>query len=298
MQEKIFLSFYRNRNRIVVSIFILFINIARSQCTEVLTTGASATVSGQGDTATTNNVAFLDCTGLTSFNVNLNPTITDVNVAVSVTHTWVGDLTLTLNGPAGSVELMQRPRTNSGPIDGAPFGCNRNNINITFDDQAVQTANTLENSCGGPQTWNVSGSYQPTEGLTFFNGTDPTGNWSGTITDGANGDSGNIDSFTVTIAYNTNPSITCPAGGTVARLADVPPPLPTENLTGCSTTGSIVNTATTITGDATVGGTTTYQYTLTDQCGNTATCDQVYNYGPDVTTVITNRCITYRVKGN
>ena len=59
--------------------------------------------------------------------------ITDLNVSILASHTWVGDLSFTLShvDTGSSVTLIDRP--------GVPpeFGCSGNNIAATLDDEAV-----------------------------------------------------------------------------------------------------------------------------------------------------------------
>ncbi|HSH14718.1 MAG TPA: choice-of-anchor J domain-containing protein, partial [Verrucomicrobiae bacterium] len=56
--------------------------------------------------------------------------ITAVSVAVNTTHTWVGDLVFTLTSPTGTViTLLDRPGVPAGT-----FGCNNNDVNVTFSD--------------------------------------------------------------------------------------------------------------------------------------------------------------------
>jgi subtilisin-like proprotein convertase family protein/subtilisin family serine protease len=83
----------------------------------------------------------------------------DVEVTVNITHTWVGDVQLTLVGPNGvSVPLV----TNRG-------WSGENFTDTTFDDQAETPI------------WNglapFTGSFQPEVPLSTFNGIDPNGIW-------------------------------------------------------------------------------------------------------------------------
>jgi subtilisin-like proprotein convertase family protein len=67
-------------------------------------------------------------------------TITDVNVTIAMSHTYIGDLTIKLVSPAGTeITLLNRPGF-SGPDDGTGTGGDGSDLSvaipITFDDQA------------------------------------------------------------------------------------------------------------------------------------------------------------------
>jgi len=99
----------------------------------------------------------------------------DVNVEIQATHTFVGDLTITIEHVSSgtSVTLIQADCSLEDDIDG------------TFDDAAAAPP-----ACGVPA---VSGAVQPTGLLSSFNGLmDPTGSWQLSITDGANADGGSL----------------------------------------------------------------------------------------------------------
>ena len=63
--------------------------------------------------------------------------LTDLNVSLEVTHTWVGDLsfTLTHQDTGTSVTVFDRPG-----VPGSTYGCQNDNINATLDDEAFDNA--------------------------------------------------------------------------------------------------------------------------------------------------------------
>ena len=87
---------------------------------------------------TLGSMACLDVTGV-------DTTITDLNVEVGITHTWVGDLVIKLVSPSAEVlTLMSRPGFDEGVDDGS--GCCGTSTNmdftapVTFDDAAAVSA--------------------------------------------------------------------------------------------------------------------------------------------------------------
>src|SRR5690606_1691427 len=73
--------------------------------------------------------------GLTSTVVvsGLSGTISNVSAQVTVTHSWVGDIIITLQSPDGVVvTLLDRP----GVPDSSTVGCNNNDIDVLFADGA------------------------------------------------------------------------------------------------------------------------------------------------------------------
>ncbi len=132
-----------------------------------------------------------------------NIVITDVNVNIEITHTWVGDLRATLTSPNGSVvELFDRPGTPP-----STFGCAGNNLDVTMDDDAANTAADFENTCGNAPA--ISGSFQSIIPLALFNGENPNGSWTLNVSDNAGGDTGNITNWSLDIeTSSTSTSIT------------------------------------------------------------------------------------------
>ena len=125
--------------------------------------------------------------------------ITDVNVIISITHTWNSDLDIILVPPAGGVYIHLCSDV-GGPDD--------NFINTRFD----QSATTLITTGLAPFT----GSFRPEGGdvmwraaaaialpgssladLSALNGTNSNGTWSLIIDDDAGGDLGTLNNFTI-----------------------------------------------------------------------------------------------------
>ena len=119
-----------------------------------------------------------------SINVPTTSNISDVNLAVNLTHTYVSDLQIILQGPmtttTQSTIFSQSCTTND-------------NINATFDDQGAGIV------CAPTITGNVT----PSTPLNIFNGLNPNGNWLVGIRDVGAADTGNVVSYTLTVCSQT-----------------------------------------------------------------------------------------------
>ncbi|MFT4532869.1 MAG: subtilisin-like proprotein convertase family protein [Saprospiraceae bacterium] len=109
-------------------------------------------------------------------------TITGVSVRVNIEHDSISELTATLTAPDGtSAVLFVQPG----------FGCTVPNLQITLDDNAFNSYGDLLNACSDIAPA-ISGIYQPNQFLSIFNGKDPNGDWTITISDLENGTGGTV----------------------------------------------------------------------------------------------------------
>lgn len=146
----------------------------------------------------------------------LSGLINDVNVNVSLNHSFDGDLRLTLISPNG-VRVVLADRIGGG---------GHNFTNTTFDDSAT----SYVFSASAPFT----GTYRPSEFLFKFNGltgSSMNGYWSLEITDNASSDVGTLVSWSVQIGVGEEFFTTDPSGNYrfnnqlgEYRLVDVPIP--------------------------------------------------------------------------
>ncbi|HIG66624.1 MAG TPA: hypothetical protein EYQ44_02155 [Porticoccaceae bacterium] len=120
-----------------------------------------------------------------TISISENLVITDVNVGVDVSHTYVGELTLILTSPTGmSITLLQDVCVNEDYSSGS-------DINAVFDDEGSD----LECGLSSPV---VSGTLRPQIGsLDTFNDQSTQGDWVLSITDIYAGDGGSLDNFTL-----------------------------------------------------------------------------------------------------
>jgi subtilisin-like proprotein convertase family protein len=107
--------------------------------------------------------------------------ISDVNVAVNITHTFDGDLTMTLIGPNGSRRILVDRLGGSGD----------NFTGTVFDDQAGTAI-----SSGTPP---FTGSFRPQVLLSGLNGMPANGTWTLEIADAVSPNSGTLHSWSLSI---------------------------------------------------------------------------------------------------
>ena len=113
-----------------------------------------------------------------------------LRVALDISHTWVGDLIITLTHAESGITraLVNRP----GVID-TGFGCSGNDIDLFLDDEATLS---IQNDCtGGPnpqQAFIAGESYTPAQSLDVFDGVTLDGNWTINVSDRAGGDIGTL----------------------------------------------------------------------------------------------------------
>lgn len=115
--------------------------------------------------------------------------ITDVNVYLDISHTWVGDLQVTIThvDSGTSVMIVDRPGV---PL--STFGCSSDNILAWLDDAG---ATPVEGACP------PNGTYSPNNPLSAFAGLDAGSDWSITVVDNAGGDTGTINEWGVDVTF-------------------------------------------------------------------------------------------------
>jgi subtilisin-like proprotein convertase family protein len=110
-------------------------------------------------------------------------TIGDMNIDVAINHTWVQDLTISLEGPAsiGSPVIILQQEACGG----------EDNINCTYDDMGGVPA------CSGDPA--ISGLIAPLNSLSILNNLNADGVWRLRVVDPYNEDGGAITNFTINI---------------------------------------------------------------------------------------------------
>ena len=160
----------------------------------IVCVGEPATATGSATESTVTAIPDNDPAGTSiTLSVTDDVTITDLDVNLDITHSWIGDVAVTLESPAGTVvTLVDRPGVPAGT-----FGCNNVDtaINIDLDDEAIDT---VEDSCPEP----FVGSFIPNGALSDFDGESTLGDWILTISDNAGGDTGQINSWTLNWDYD------------------------------------------------------------------------------------------------
>ena len=114
-------------------------------------------------------------------NIHTTSTITDVNVTVNLTHTWVADLTIKLIAPNGTEILLSA--SNGGNGD--------NYTNTVFDSDAIEPIG----SGAAPFT----GTFQPEGDLSQLNGSFSGGDWTLNVIDTDLFLSGTLDNWSLEV---------------------------------------------------------------------------------------------------
>jgi subtilisin-like proprotein convertase family protein/sugar lactone lactonase YvrE len=162
-------------------------------------------------------------------------TIADINVTIGMNHTWIGDLVIKLKSPSGTiVTLMSRPGKVESADDGndtGGFGESSNLVigsSITYDDSAVNSAEDMGTT---PTNLGDAGvncqddaicSRAPNPGaalpgnLANFNGENTSGTWTLYVGDAGTGDTGSIDSVSISIVPAAATDCIAPPSGMIA----------------------------------------------------------------------------------
>jgi primary-amine oxidase len=123
--------------------------------------------------------------------------ISDLDVSLTVEHSWVGDLVFTLSHNGRRVTLIDRP---GFPANG--FGCDGDDIHATLDDEA---GSPVEDQCA-PGVPTIGGSFVSNESLADFDGQYLVGNWTLTISDTALFDAGVLNQFCLIAQRSSSPT--------------------------------------------------------------------------------------------
>ncbi len=170
-----------------------------------------------------------------------NPsTVNDVSVQVAMSHTFVGDLTIKLVSPSGTIlGLVSRPGVNETADNGndtAGFGENSNLVigsPLTYIDTASASAEQMGRTpvdLSTGQTICVDGgtpcSYTPAPGTVAglsnfagYVGENARGNWQLCIGDSASADTGTFSSWTLTLTSSGPTAANAPISGRVLDTA-------------------------------------------------------------------------------
>jgi subtilisin-like proprotein convertase family protein len=124
-----------------------------------------------------------------SMTVSTTGVLTDLNVSLDVTHTFVGDLAFTLThvDTGTSVVFVDRPGV---PALGT-FGCGGDDIDATLDDEA---SSPVEDECA-PSVPTIDGTFIPNALLAAFDGEDLSGTWRLNASDNAGQDVGTLNQW-------------------------------------------------------------------------------------------------------
>jgi len=135
------------------------------------------------------NVAGVDST----INFSQDISITDINVTIETTHTYIGDLTYTLTneGTTTSSTIIDRIG-----VPASQFGCGNANINTTLDDD---NGTAVENECNATPPAVDAGPYTPNNPLSVFDGEASQNTWTLNVSDIATPDNGTLVEWCIVV---------------------------------------------------------------------------------------------------
>ena len=122
-------------------------------------------------------------------------TVDAVSISVMLTHSWVGDLVITLGKDGSEAVLLDRLALGT-----MPFGCGGRNIDALFTDAASVTAESLCQP--GPRPV-LTGEVLPFSSLSAFTDIQAGGVWTLEVRDDAQFDLGQIERVCLMIGYST-----------------------------------------------------------------------------------------------
>ena len=116
-----------------------------------------------------------------NINIPISQTITDVNVNVNVTHSWIRDLVSQVVHPDGTAVILGNRICNS-----------QDGYNITFNDGSPAIV------CAAPIT---SGTFAPSQALSGLNAKNTSGTWGLLLNDFFQVDTGDLNSWSIEVCY-------------------------------------------------------------------------------------------------
>ena len=139
--------------------------------------------------------------------------IYDIRVVVNATHTWVGDVKISLTSPGGTtVDLLDQPG-----VPATTFGCSIDNIAALFGDGFAAN----EAVCPAASPWpGAAPEIAPSTPLAAFAGESTVGDWVLTISDNAAGDTGSLDSWSLQVAETPGTGVCTVCEGNDVIFAD------------------------------------------------------------------------------
>ncbi len=151
-------------------------SISNDLCTNFVSADVPKTIPDSGTPTITSTLS-----------VATSATIQDVNLSnLQITHSWIGDLTVSLMSPAGTtVQLVDQ------------ICDSNNNMNISFDDESGNAYGSI------PCPPTDGQAYQPQNPLSAFDTEDMSGTWTLQIVDHADLDGGSLDAWSVRICYQS-----------------------------------------------------------------------------------------------
>lgn len=134
----------------------------------------------------------------TTFNVPDSGVITDLNLGLTLPHTWNGDVAVRLSHEATTVVVIDRP---GFPDSNPQFGFDNDGFDVLLDDEGTGGAIETIDSAGGVVS---PPGYVPNNPLSAFDGMDKQGLWTLEAADFVGSDSGTITAWSLQFANQGN----------------------------------------------------------------------------------------------
>ncbi len=120
--------------------------------------------------------------------------VTDANIGMVATHTFVGDLRVELTGPTGVTRILL-----NAPLNGSG-SCSRDNVNVVFDDEG--SAGAANNTCLTTGTFAITGNRTPVQPLNAFDTLTGNGVWTLRVIDTFGLDVGVLRNWSLQLSCN------------------------------------------------------------------------------------------------
>jgi large repetitive protein len=168
-------------------------------------------IPGQVDATFTNNVdtAIPDAgqgslvSYITVSGLHPATSLADLDLQINLNHTLPGELTATLTGPNGAVVPVTL--FNRIGFDGSSYNAayQSDGMRVVLDDEAV----TGIQAAGASSANLIEGRYRPVAPLSAFDGINPNGTWTLTITDHIGADIGTVFDWSLIVDSTTVPTV-------------------------------------------------------------------------------------------
>ena len=125
-------------------------------------------------------------------------TLTDLDVSLDLTHTWVGDVTVSISNGATTASFFDRPG-----YTGTGFGCSGDNADVIANDEGVDPG--IESQCtNAPAVFGDAPGGDPTSTTLFaaFDGQPLAGTWTLHASDSVGGDTGTVNEWCLIASYS------------------------------------------------------------------------------------------------
>lgn len=174
----------------------------------------------------------LPASGTVARNINIpvfglnDATLTNIAVQFDIAHEAVSDLTAMITSPDGvSRVLFMQPGTD----------CTEDNLQIMINPNASNTAQDLMDTCAVGADFAITGAYQPAGDLSVYNGTNPEGQWTITLSDVNDGNGGTVTSVRL-ILSQTGGEVEFPTTKDIAWIPTSDGAYRVTGLDGCGPT--------------------------------------------------------------